>query len=317
MKISHQNETQIRKILEDLISRLKKLVYNSKPLLSEQGEQEVLHLSIIGKDVHRRRIDHVMDIDTLIVLKDPMDDEKLRAIESIFHGLSDFRNDKVSVTFEIADGPIKPLPFKKINIFFHVLLHTVETYRSSPLILVKNSWQYDSNIISGNPVRNIQRIQEPTLDQIIGSPLGIEHCIRLINEKSSAYLKWNKVDNSNYLMELTPIEFKERCELIELVMYSILRCASNSLRYVLGYSRNIGIDYDSMFAFSELFSGFKYKDLPIDTCKRKVELRRGEWYPKESDVVIYTEQGLEFLESLLQDIIKRAPAKEYINELAA
>jgi len=247
-----------------------------------------------------------MDFDTVVVLRDPMDQLKYDEVSRIFESICDFRHDNVSVSYLIADGPVKPLITKSLNIFFHVLLHTETTYRDSPLTLVKASWQYESHAILGAELVDIQRIPVVSLSEVIGGKLGIDHCRNLVETESSAYLKWIATQNTNVLsMHLSPVKFSEAAELLELCHYSVLRGASNSLRHLFGHSWDIGIDDKDMLMFEEVFESFPYNSRPLEMLQEKRKLRSGAWYPSARDVGLCVEQALEFLAALRADLPQR------------
>ena len=99
--------------------------------------------TLIGKPVTERRIERINDLDNVIIVNGPMTDKKLNAIKRLFENLRNETKNNVDVQYAIADGPMKPPSDKEHEIFYHVILHTSETYKKSPLLLVENSWQYE------------------------------------------------------------------------------------------------------------------------------------------------------------------------------
>ncbi|MGR9053478.1 MAG: hypothetical protein ACU84J_12595 [Gammaproteobacteria bacterium] len=238
-----------------------------------------------------------MDIDTVIILTDPMDTNKLNRINHVFEELRNFETTNIGITYAIAEGPIKPLPHKQINIFFHVLLHSVTSYKKSPLILVKNSWQYESHHLIGAPLAEIEFIPEPNLLEITNGLLGIKHCKELIENKKSSYFFWANSHNHCRLLS-TEVKFNEVCETLEICFYSILRAASNSLRFILGHSWGIGIDAQDMALFEQVFAELKLSTVPSMAIRKKECLRQGAWHPTSQDVAHWVDVSLAFLEDL-------------------
>jgi len=297
-----------------LFKEMQKQLLSSTLFSDNCNMSEYISVALIGRPIPERRIDQVMDFDIVIVLKDPMTKKKHNEVKRIFENLQNHATDNIAIMYQIADGPIKPFPLKKVNLFFHVLLHTVKSYKKSPLILVKNSWQYEEHTIIGLPLAEIQKIPEIKLDTLLDGKLGIRHCKELILSHASAYLEWLDAEDMQSMdMVLTPILFKENCEILEICYYSVLRGASNSLRYILGHSKDIGIDVKDMQLFSQVFHDFKHKELPLNYCYEKIKFRQVEWHPNNQDVIDRLNQTMEFLTSLEIDIEKRSsiPKNEY------
>jgi hypothetical protein len=296
---------KIRTLLQNGMARLKELFIESFKADKRKDSNKLFSLSIIGRPIEERRIDTVMDIDIIVLLNDPMTLEKYNKIENIFSNLQNYENKDALVSYKIADGPIKPLPVKKHNIFFHVLLHTIKSYRDSPLVLVKNSWQHESKAILGLPISKIERINGVTLDELLNGKLGIKHCKKLITDSSSTFLEWmGRKDNDDKLsISLKPIRFSENHELLEICYYSVLRAASNTLRYLKKITKGIGIDIKDMIEFEKTYGSFKKSKLPIDMYYEKAKLRKGEYHPLHRDAILRMEQSLEFLTRLERELI--------------
>jgi hypothetical protein len=287
---------QVRLKIEEIISFLKERIANSWLLKTDDGSAELVSLGIIGRDVRFRRIDHIMDFDTLIILRGPMTIAKYNEVEKIFQEITSKSTDEIGITFWIADGAVKPLVTKKINLFFHVLLHTIESYQSSPLLLVKNSWQHETRILFGLPPRRIQTIPEPSVQQVLNGKFGIKHCRELLNSMSSTYLEWVARENNDILSNnLSPVKFTEPAEAMELCYFAVLRGASNALRLRLHNSRGVGIGENEMRLFEDIFYSFPLKSLPTKFLFEKIRMRQGLIIPKHLDMSLSIEQSLEFL----------------------
>lgn len=281
----------------------------------EVGPAALVSLSLIGRKLVERRVDQVMDIDVVVILRDPMTVEKLREVSRIFEELRNDSTNEVRVSYRIADGPIKPLPSADLDLFFHVLLHTIESYVSSPLVLVKNSWQYDARTIIGAPLADIQRIPGVFYQELVYGKLGIRHCHELIQTSGSACLEWLPDQTSGGLaLCLRPVKFCEPQELLEICYYSVLRSASNALRFAMGRSKDIGIDTADMRLFARVFHDLRQADLPIQYYQEKIRLRQGLWKPGHNETGQRVLEALDFLVTLETDISNRVIKSEPIWE---
>lgn len=306
-KYNNQSEiSQVRQRLTKCLLHLKRLFLQSELTKQDDSEPQgmLVSLSLIGRDVHSRRIDQVMDLDTVIIVRDPMTEFKMNIIKRIFEELCNNGDDNISISYLIADGPLKPLPKSKYHLFFHVLLHTVSSYKDSPLILVKNSWQHEAQLILGMRLRDIQHIPEPNVETVLDSPLGLKHCRSLVVERGSAYLEWIK-KSGKYEITLTPITFKESHDILEICFYSVLRGASNALRYVFRNSAGIGIDYDHIICFEQVFHDFRLNKLPLDFLSRKIKLRRDFLKENISTIEETIDKTIAFLDELSKDLLTR------------
>jgi len=300
-------ENQVRQVLLSAVSAMRNLFLKSSLVVPESGDPELLSLSILGRDLRARRIDRIMDIDTVVVLRGPMTREHYRAVECVFLELQNLTSPGIVISFMIADGPIKPLPSSEYTLFFHVILHTMESYRSSPLLLVKNSWQYDARLIYGMPIVEIEKCPEPDIMTVISSPLGIEHSLALVNDCASTYLKWEPVGSNSWTIGLTALPFHEQLEIVEICCYAVLRAASNALRYVLGISRGIGIDDRDMDMFRQVFSEWELCDFPSELHRLKKSMRTGSWVPTVSDTEQIIGRSRQFLGALISYLPKKKP----------
>ncbi|MCD4709173.1 MAG: hypothetical protein K8S62_15730 [Candidatus Sabulitectum sp.] len=292
------SEYHIRSVLERLNTRLEGLFEESILCNSVSGEKQLVSLSIIGRPISQRRIDTVMDIDTLVIVNGPMTKNLYHCVSSIFAELCNMSDTDVGISYQIADGPVKPLPQTRINLFFHVLLHTVDSYKSSPLKLVKTSWQSEARTLLGIPVYQIQTYFTLSLTDIIRGPLGIRHCCDLIESTGSAYLIWQKAENERLDLSFSPVFFSERCEVVEICFYGVLRGASNALRWWFNSPKSFGIDLSDMITFSDFFFDFQSKNLPMKMWKKKSALRMGSWYPSVTETSRIVCQSLVFLRNL-------------------
>ncbi|RLE38759.1 hypothetical protein DRJ17_03095 [Candidatus Woesearchaeota archaeon] len=191
----------------------------------------VQSVTLIGKEPDRDRIiESVNDLDTIIIVEGDMTKEKYNKIEEIYMKTTELSTPDVDVSYSIKDGPFKPVSEKEKEVFSHVILHTEESYCRSPLMLVKNSWQYEMPYF-GKPVAEIQSVKGVDEDMLINGALGLNHLIGLVKNDESAYLDWEDTDSGIMRSNIFPLKFIEANERLEFYFYSILRCASNTLRW--------------------------------------------------------------------------------------
>jgi len=301
------NDVIVKEIITTLLYRLKDFFSKSWLYSPNNEESELVSLSLIGRDPNYRRIDQILDFDIVIILKGQMSQEKFDEVDNIVQNIQNYSNPNISITYKIADGPIKPMINKSVNLFLHILLHTLESYKNSPLLLVKNSWQYDGHKILGAELREIQSIKQPSIDVVINGKLGLNHCVELITSKASAYLVWEKQNAKLLNIALKTYLFIDAHELQEICYYSVLRGASNALRFTLGHSWGIGIEYSDMKKFAEVFFDFKLKNYPLKVWQEKVRIRQGKWQPSATEMMITIEQTLEFLNLLIKTLKGKNP----------
>lgn len=257
--------------------------------------------TLVGRPVEDRTIESVNDFDNIVVVEGPMTTEKYKSVGRVFENVRDHTRRYVDFQYAIADGPMKPVSEKECEMFYHVILHTEESYKDSPLVLVENSWQYEESFL-GKPPRSLRRIKGVDRNILINGVLGIDHLAQLVADNESAYLGWEEKDGIMQ-MNVYPIKFKENDERLELYFYSILRCASNALRYLTGNSR-IGIDADMCILFENIFSDFRHSDMPAETYRDKRLLRNKKLVLSENFVQSYQAKTIDFLKNLRNQIGK-------------
>jgi len=252
--------------------------------------------TLIGKPV-QSRVERVLDLDNVVVV-DKLTEERYRRLQSILDGLKN-STPGVDVMYAIADGPMKPPSEKESEVFFHICLHTLATYKDSPLQLVKNSWQYEQPYL-GKPLCQIQNIPTGvTKDVLLHGLLGVGHLGSLVCNNESAYLGWEKAEDGRMAMRLIPLKFKEIDERLELYFYSILRSASNTLRWMTG-NNEIGIDSDICGLFRKTCHDFEHKNLPQEVYVDKRLMRNRKLILTEGFAQRYQMKAIEFLNGLEQ-----------------
>lgn len=233
------------------------------------------------------------------MLAEPMTVDKLARLEAAASEISDISGRGVLVCHDMKIGPVKPLPDHDVTVFVHLLPHTVQSYRESPLTLVKNSWQYECRLLVGRPLGEIESISRIDRDLVLRGALGIEHCLALLEERRNEYIGWTSQSESSELVtEQAAMGDLDAYDVLELALYSILRNASNALRWRLGRSYGIGIDIEDMLLFEKVFWEFGMASCPVHAWERKRRLREGLEVASDSGAESARSEAAEFLEGL-------------------
>ena len=258
----------------------------------------IVSLTLIGKDLKDRVFEHIMDIDIVIITKDPMKVDNYKKIEDVFSNVcKKYKTEEADFIYAIAEGPMKPYSPKNEEIFFHCLLHTIKSYKEGPFLLVKNSWQQFKPIF-GIPLKEIQSFSGVTKDMLVNSLLGINHLIELVSNDSSAYIGWEESGNGFMKPKIFPLHFKINSEKADLYIYSALRCASNWLRYTTK-DNSIGIDGNMASLFKIKFPNNRFKEFPNKLLHDKKILRNK---LDISDIYSLKDNCLNFLHAVKQVI---------------
>lgn len=257
----------------------------------------ILSGTLIGPPVQNRTLEKVNDFDYVIIVEDNMTPKRYQDIETIFKNLERYSDENTDFMFAIADGPMKPFSKKEYEAFFHILLHTEETYRNNPLLLVANSLQYQKPFL-GKSLKDIKSIPGINLSMLLDSPLGIKHLQELVQTDSSAYLGWEEKENRLMEINLYPIKFTKQDEQLELYLYSILRSASNTLRYKNQDSQKINISINDCKKFQKEFPNFPLNQLPLEAFKTKRKLRNRKLILTERVCKGYQSRTIDFLNKL-------------------
>lgn len=265
----------------------------------ERDGQKLVSLALVGRPVIMRKIDRVMDLDLVVLIKDPMTSRVLEKVRRIFDNVMNRSHKRLHVKYALADGPIKPIPDTDFTFFCHVLLHTVSSLNTSPLKLVKAEWLLDSLPLLGLPLREV--IEKPNIDSelVLNGLLGLDHCRKLLGSQETSCLIWKPIEGDEvFSLDLVPMKFNERCERFELAAYSVLRGASNSIKIINNSSEHVGIGWDMIRIFRSNLLSPDIEDIPGYFLTQKTKLRAGEWYPGELECSLAEEMADEFLGKL-------------------
>ena len=124
----------------------------------------------------------------------------------------------------------------------------------------------------------------------------------MLEIKKSQYLGWIQNTQGIMMMSMEPLDVKDAESLIELSLYSILRGASNALRYLLKRTSGIGIDWEMVKMFRTEFMGHKWSNLPEYAYLTKIKLRQGQFMPNDIDAMLLSEKADSFLCALSKQI---------------
>ena len=247
-------------------------------------------VTLIGKLIGKRENTKVMDIDLVIITRHPMKYGMYNQIDNLFSSVcKKYTDNRIDVIYVIADGPMKPTPSKTRSILLHGILHTRESYVKMPLQLCKNSWQ-QFRPVKGKPLRSYQSFEGVSKRMLLDSALGINHLIKLVSKDQSGYIGWTPGRNHIMKWRMRPLKFKHRDEKADFYIYSVLRAASNTMRYMTGDNR-IGIGEKMAEIFSLRLPGMKLSGLPSELIKEKKRLRNKKYCKNEN---LLKKQAMEF-----------------------
>ena len=133
--------------------------------------------------------------------------------------------------------------------------------------------------------------------------MGIRHLRELVQTDSSTYLGWEEKENGLMQMKQYPLHFTKPDEKLELYLYSILRSASNTLRYLNQDSKEIHICANDCQRFQQEFPDFSLKQLPLEAFKTKRDLRNRKLILTEMTYNKYQSRTLSFLNELEEYLI--------------
>jgi hypothetical protein len=271
--------------------------------LSVQGELKkkldglefIESATLIGLPIGEGRwLEKVNDYDNVIIV-DSMTPEKYQILDNIFTELRNMSSNGIDVLYTIADGPMKPKTELPWEIFGHYIVHDKSSYRESPLVLVENSWQYEEPFL-GTPLSELRKIPGVDKAMLLDTPMGIRHLREGVVNNEGGYLGWEETDGEMQ-MTMNSLKFDSPEERLELYFYSILRCASNTLRLITGDNR-IGIGPEMYTQFEKTCHDFDMSNLPRDVYSLKRDLRQRKLILTDSFVSSYQLKTIDFLTSL-------------------
>ncbi len=258
--------------------------------------------TLIGRPVQERALDRVLDLDHVLVVR-AMELGKYHKIEDVLENIKDGTSSGLDVQYAIFDGPMKPHSDKENEVFFHIILHSPETYTSSPLLLCKNSWQSEKQFL-GKSLDEYQRFPEGvTKKMLFESGLGLDSLLKMVSSNSSLYCGWEQSGNL-IQPKVGEKEFNEIDERLELYFYSILRAASNTTRLFIGDNKE-GIDLKMCANFQRTCGDFKYSRMPREIFVNKRLLRNKVLILSQGFVDKYQQKAMDFLLNLREYVEKR------------
>ncbi|RJQ16876.1 hypothetical protein C4573_02330 [Candidatus Woesearchaeota archaeon] len=254
----------------------------------------IVSATLIGEPVETRVLEKINDLDNVVIVQGPMTKDKYATLQSILEELKHNQTQETDVLYAIADGPFKPASEKENEIFIHFILHTEESYKRSPLLLVKRSWQ-DAMPYLGKPLGDIQKIPDVDNVELLYGELGIANLRNLVDMNRGCYLGWKTIQNSSIMRNtLFDLNFTEPSEQLELYFYAILRSASNALRYVTD-DNTIGIGMKMTHHFEQHFSIMTHSGIPRQAYLDKRHLRNRALALSEQFAREYQRKAMDFL----------------------
>jgi 3-dehydroquinate synthase len=225
---SNSNKTLIATIIRDL----KNNTNLSNGLLSL-----VLHGGIsLLKDE-----DRYLDLDIIFVYENASIQLALKKINEEFTSICNKQIQEGDIAFyALKSGPMHPLkdslgkklfsPKKNRVIFFHISVFSESDYsgknpKTIPSPLLAYGWQGLDPII-GMPLSSFRKIDYLSVNDVIDSGLGLEHCINMIQTQKKGFWVWE--NNKMVWREETFSDFDD----YEMAIYSLKWCINNSLNYL-------------------------------------------------------------------------------------
>lgn len=257
--------------------------------------------TLIGRPVQERTIERTLDLDHVLIVPG-LDLEKYRKVERVFEELQNEASQNIDIQYAVFDGPMKPHSERENEVFFHVVLHTPETYKQSPLLLVKNSWQFEMPFL-GKSLRGYQSFPKGvTREMLFSSGLGIDSLVKMVATDSSLYCGWD-VRERVVEPKVGEKQFYGLDERLELYYYAILRAASNTIRFFTGNNRE-GIGLQMCANFQRYFGDFAHAGLPREVYDNKRLLRNKVLVLSSRFVSQYQQKALGFLKELREYVEK-------------
>ena len=248
------------------------------------SEKNILSLTLVGSFSNQNKpLEKFNDLD-LVVICNELTAPFLSNLKKIMGRLEkDYSSDKIGITHSFKIGPIKVPSKKKQTIMFHFLIYTKEGYKKYESTLTRFSFRHHKPIL-GAPLSKINPVSSVLVKDLFNKIDGIPAMKSWIIKKEIFYLEptingMNVIKN-NLEGKLYP----------EVIIYSVLRLASNMLRTRKIYAET---DLKMCKLFEKKFSITSNK-LPFEFYLYKKRLRKNGFFDK-SDINKIKEKSLNFI----------------------
>ncbi len=274
-------------------------------IFNQVSKQEgVKSLTLIGKDPMFRTIEKENDFD-MVIIYDKLTADRYVKLENILENARNLETKDVGIRYAIKTGPYKELSEKETTLFNHVLVYEGSTAGSKGMVLTDVSWARQKPYYGLSIAETLPRKPIITKEMLVNQHEGINYLLDLCKTNTTTHGLWIK-DGEQMVKERIVEQKTDTHDILELYFYSILRCASNTLRY---YTGNYAYDIDETMCrdFNQLTGrNFSLSKVPYETHTDKRLLRNKFLLHTDSLVQSYQHRAITFLEQLQQYVLTDA-----------
>lgn len=255
--------------------------------------------ALIGPRIESRPIERSMDLDLLVITHQAPTAAFIRQAHGLLERIQNLGSSDLDVQFAMKDGPMKPSAHDRPVLFLHVLLHSIQSYRESPLTLVKRSWETEAQPFIGASPASLERLAPVSRDELLRSAIGIHDCFELLQRLQTPFLEWTTTgDSDEHFMCLKTQPVTDDLAILETAIYCTLRCASNACRWLLGRSAGVGIQANTVDTFESFFGTSSWASTTRDAYVTKKLVRAGKVTVSPRLAETWQSRALDFLDIL-------------------
>jgi len=270
---------------------IKEIVKDLKDNL--RSEKNIISLTLVGSFSNpKKTLEKFNDLD-LVIICNKLTIPFLSNLKKVTGRLEkDYSSFKIGITSSFKIGPIKVPSKKKQTIMIHFLIYTKEGYKKYESALTRFSFQHYKTLL-GWPLSKINSVSSVSIKDLFNKIDGIPAMKDWIIKKEIFYLEptangvkviKNKIEGKLYS---------------EVILYSVLRLASNMLRTMKIYAET---DLKMCKLFEKYFKMGSNK-IPFEFCLYKKRLR-GKGLFDKSEIKIIKEKSLNFIREC-ENILKK------------
>lgn len=243
---------RIRKIIKELIERLK-------------HDKNIVSITLVGSFADdNKKLEKFNDIDLVLILKELKSKDVIKLKRLGKYLKKKFSTKKTGITCTLKIGPIKVVSEKQKTMMLHFLVYPEKEYTKYESSLTRYSFQNYKPLL-GKPLKEINEVKFVKKNDLFNDIDGIPTMKEWIKTKSAEY-----VEPTEKGIKIKPLKLTNK-QYEEIIIYSVLRLASNMLRILGEKSDTNSKTYNQ---FRKVYP-IKLKDLPLKTLKLKGKLRKG------------------------------------------
>lgn len=295
------NEVETRRVAVAVLAKLSGLVSSTNVFRKE----EVVNFSIVGGDPAVRPIDRLVDLDTILILSDPMTEAKYTKLNLALESLHGEATAMVAVSHKIMLGPVPDeVPRTGSLVSVHALVFTRESYISHACEFPKRSWAFEARTICGCDLAELDKCSSASVEELLHGILGIRHCRDLIASRSTTAFIWRpRQGGTDMVLMPEDVPLSQPGRFADFCIYAVLRIASNTIRCIGRGTRTTGIGKMDLGLLRELLPGFGLANVPVELLNDKGALRNGNLYPTEEYARRISSQADGFLAGLYTQLV--------------